>query len=193
MAGNARYTAILDACVLYSIAQTDALLSLATAGLFSAKWSSRIEEEWMLALVQRRPDLKDRLWVRRDAMRDAVPDWQVLDEAWSPLVESLKLPDPNDRHVLAAALAGHADCIVTANVRDFPQSAVTPYGIEIVHPDRFIVNQWDLEPLVAISSFKRMRARRKRPQSSVEEFATVLEQNELPMTAQRIREADELI
>jgi predicted nucleic acid-binding protein len=193
MAGNARYTAILDACVLYSIATTDALLSLATAGLFGAKWSSKIEEEWMLALQQRRPDLKDKLGVRRDAMRDAVPDWQVLDEAWSPLVESLSLPDPDDRHVLAAALAGHADCIVTANVRDFPQTAVERYGIEIVHPDRFIVNQWDLEPIVAISSFKRMRARRKRPQSSVDEFAMVLEQNELPMTAQRIREAGDLI
>jgi hypothetical protein len=94
---------------------------------------------------------------------------------------------------LAAALAGHADCIVTANVRDFPQAAVAPYGIEIVNPDRFIVNQWDLEPIVPISSFKRMRARRKRPQSSAEEFAMVLEQKELPMTAQRIREASDLI
>jgi hypothetical protein len=103
MAGNARYTAVLDACVLYSIATTDALLSLATAGLFGAKWSSKIEEEWMLALEQRRPDLKDRLGVRRDAMRDAVPDWQVLDEVWTPLVESLNLPDPDDRHVFSGS------------------------------------------------------------------------------------------
>jgi hypothetical protein len=65
--------------------------------------------------------------------------------------------------------------------------------VEVIHPDRYIVNQWDLEPMVAISSFKRMCARRKRPQSSAEEFAMVLGQNELPMNAQRIREASDLI
>lgn len=50
MAGNARYTALLDACVLYPLAMTDALMSLATAGLFATKWSTMIEREWMAAL-----------------------------------------------------------------------------------------------------------------------------------------------
>jgi hypothetical protein len=193
MAGNARYTALLDACVLYSIAMTDALLSLATAGLFGAKWSARIEEEWISALEARRPDLQGRLLVRRDSMREAVPDWEVAEASWAPLAHSFTLPDLDDRHVLAAALAGHADCIVTANVRDFPAAIVGAYGIEVVHPDRFIVNQWDLEPLVAIAAFRRMRARRKRPETPVEDFAMALEQNGLPLTAQRIREAAELL
>ncbi|CAN7729941.1 hypothetical protein LJR267_009299 [Paraburkholderia hospita] len=85
-------------------------------------------------------------------------------------VDSFTLPNPDDRHVLAAALAGHA-----ANVRDFPAAIVGAYGIEVVHPDRFIFNQWDLEPLVAIAAFRRMRARRKLPRTSVEDFAMALE------------------
>lgn len=193
MAGNARYTALLDACVLYPIAVADALMSLATEGLFAAKWTTRIEAEWMRSLQIDRPDLEGKLGTRRDSMRDAVPDWEVPEDAWKPLEKSLRLPDPEDVHVLAAAIAGHADCIVTANTRDFPSDVVTPYGIEVVDPDTFLVNQWDLDPLVAIAAFKRMRARRQKPESTPEDFANALERNGLVVTAERLRSAIELI
>jgi len=120
MAGHARYTAVLDACVLYSIAVTDALMSLATAGLYAAKWTVEIEHEWIRALETTRPDLSGRLDVRRDSMRAAIPDWEVPTAHWQRLDLAVELPDPNDAHVLAAAIAGHADCIVTENLRDFP-------------------------------------------------------------------------
>jgi len=193
MAGNARYTALLDACVLYPIAMADSLMSLATAGLFAAKWSTSIELEWIAALEEQRPELKGRLEFRRDCMREAVPDWEVPEAAWSSLVSAYELPDPDDRHVLAAAVAGHADCIVTANLRDFPTAIVGAYGIEVVDPDRFIVNQWDLEPVTAMTAFKHMRARRKKPQTTAEDFAQALERGGLPATAQRVREAAALI
>ena len=193
MAGNARYTALLDACVLYPIAMTDALLSLATAGLFAAKWSREIEREWIAALENRRRELHDRLEVRRDAMRDAVPDWEVPEAAWAPLVAGDNLTDPDDRHILAAAVAGHADCIVTANLKDFPAEIVGVYGLEVGDPDRFVINQWDLDPLIAMAAFKRMRARWRNPQATPENFAKALEQGGLPATAQRIRDAAELI
>ncbi len=193
MAGNARYTALLDACVLYPIAMTDSLMSLASAGLFAAKWTTQIEQEWVTAIEERRPELKGKLGVRRDSMREAVPDWEVPESAWKALVASLTLPDPNDAHVLAAAIAGHADCIVTVNLRDFPTKITAPYGIEVVDPDKFIINQWDLDPLVAIAAFKRMRSRWKKPEATPEDFAQVLERGGLPVTAQRVREAAELI
>lgn len=179
--------------MLYPQAVMDALLSLATAGLFAAKWTTRIEEEWIGALERQRPELVGRLAIRRDAMRDAVPDWDVPVSAWEPLVHALMLPDAGDRHVLAAAVAGHADCIVTSNLRHFPDDAVRPYGVEVVDPDRFIVNQWDLDPLVAMAAFKRMRARWKRPQATPEDFAHALERGGLPLTAQRLRDAADLI
>ncbi|HGL6718383.1 PIN domain-containing protein [Burkholderia contaminans] len=193
MAGHVRYTALLDACVLFPIAVADSLMSLATAGLFAAKWTQRIEQEWITNLEELRPDLKGRLEVRRDGMREAVPDWEVNESAWEPLVGNMKLPDPDDQHVLAAAIAGHADCIVTANLRDFPAEIVSPYGIEIIHPDRFIINQWDLDHIATMSAFKGMRARWRNPKATPEDFAQALERNALPATALRIREAADLI
>ena len=193
MAGHARYTALLDACVLYPLAMADALMSLATTGLFAAKWTTRIETEWIRSLEQNRPDLRGRLDHRRDQMREAVPDWEVDEQAWTICARGLELPDPNDVHVLAAALAGHADCIVTANLKDFPAEVVAHLGIEVIHPDQFIVAQWDLEQLVAVAAFKRMRARWKKPQASAEDFAAAMERGGLPATAQRLREAAELI
>lgn len=193
MAGHARYTALLDACVLYPLAMADALMSLATAGLFAAKWTSRIEFEWISALEEKRPDLKGRLNVRRDQMRQAIADWEVTESAWQACAEGLRLPDPNDVHVLAAALAGHVDCIVTANLKDFPSEALEPFGIEVIHPDQFIAAQWDLDQLITVAAFKRMRARWKKPEASAEDFATAMERGGLPATAQRLREAAELI
>jgi hypothetical protein len=159
MAGHARYTALLDACVLYPLAVTDALMSLATTGLYAAKWTRRIETEWIESLERHRPDL----------------------------------PDEKDRHVLAAALAGHADCIITANLTDFPASVTDPLGIEVTHPDQFIVAQWDLDQLVTVAAFKRMRSRWKKPQATAGDFAAAIERGGLPATAQRLREAAELI
>jgi len=168
-------------------------MSLATAGLFAGKWSAKIEEEWIEAIEEDRPDLKGKLGQRRDDMREAVPDWEVSASGWQAVIGSLKLPDPKDVHVLAAAIVGHADCIVTTNVKDFPKNVVQPYGIEIVHPDQFIINQWDLDELVAVAAFKHMRARRKKPQATAEDFAQVMERNGLAATAQRLRGASELI
>ena len=193
MAGHARYTALLDACVLYPMAMADALMSLATAGLFAAKWTTRIEAEWIRSLEENRPDLQGRLDYRREQMREAVPDWEVDEQAWTICARGLELPDPDDVHVLASALAGHADCIVTANLKDFPAEIVAQLGIEVIHPDQFIVAQWDLDQLVAVAAFKRMRARWKQPQASAEDFAAAMERGGLPATAQRLREAAELI
>jgi hypothetical protein len=193
MAGHARYTALLDACVLFPLAMTNALLSLATAGFFAAKWTVRIEDEWIRSLEKQRPDLVGKLGIRRDSMRDAIPDWEVPEAAWASLVKGICLPDPDDAHALAAAIAGHADCIVTSNLKDFPRAALQEYGIEVIDPDTFIINQWDLDPVNAIAAFKRMRARRKKPQSSPEDFAYALEIGGLPTTAERLRQAAELI
>jgi len=193
MAGHARYTVVIDACVFYSMLQSDALMSLCTRSLFAAKWSVQIENEWIRALSEKRPNEIDKINRRRDTMRKVVPDWEVPETAVTRLEPCLKLPDPGDTHVLAAAIAGHADCIVTANLKDFPRELVNPYGIEIVDPDRFIINQWDLDPIQAIAAFKSMRARWKRPETSPEDFAVAFDRVGLLASAQRLREVAELI
>lgn len=193
MAGHAHYTVVVDACVFYSGLKTDALMSLCSRGLFAAKWSRRIEDEWIRALKVNRPELHEKVDSRQAAMRSAVLDWEVPEEAICALEPGLQLPDPDDRHVLAAAIAGHADCIVTDNLKDFPIEIVELYGIEIVDPDRFIINQLDLDEYIALAALKAMRKRWRKPEASAEDFATAFERFDMPLTAQRLRERLELI
>jgi predicted nucleic acid-binding protein len=193
MAGSARYTAILDACVLYPATLRDLLLSLARDGLFHARWSERIQDEWVRSLIKRRPELDEPALRRTCAlMAAAVPDSVV--RGWESIEPGLTaLPDANDRHVLAAAICGHADAIVTFNLADFPADALAPYGVEAQHPDDFILNQLDLNPIAALKSIKAMRARWRNPQLTAHDLAAGLERLQLPLVAARLRDVAELI
>lgn len=187
MAGHARYTAVLDACVLYPVSVADALMSFAEADLYAAKWTTQIEDEWIRNLEVNRPELVGRLTRRRDLMRLAVPDWEVAETAWRALTPALRLPDSNDVHVLAAAIAGHADCIVTANLVDFPSSVLEIHGVTAVHPDDFLMAQFDLDQVRATAALRDMRGRSKKPPYEVEEFAQIFERNGLAGMAERLR------
>jgi len=193
MAGPARFTGLLDACVLFPVAVVDSLLSAAQIGLFAPKWTTEIEDEWMRHLQAKRGIPFEALIRRRDLIRDACPDWEVPEAAWGRLTSGLRLPDPDDVHVLAAAVAGHADCIITTNLKDFPKEALQPFGVEAIHPDEFLIAQLDLHPLGMLAAFKRQRERLRRPEMGPEAFAEALAKNGLAATAQRLREAGELI
>ena len=193
MAGSARYTAILDACVLYPATLRDLLLSLARDGLYHARWSERIQDEWVSSLLTRRPDLEEAALRRTcELMAQAVPDSVV--QGWQRIETSLTgLPDGDDRHVLAAAICGHADAIVTYNLGDFPAEALAPFGVEAQHPDDFLLNQLDLNPIAALKSIKAMRARWRNPQVTALDLAAAIEKLQLPLVAARLREVAELI
>ena len=90
-------------------------------------------------------------------------------------------------------MAGHADCIVTTNIKDFPSSIAEPLDLEVIHPDPFVIAQWDLDPIAAIHAFKQMRARWRRPKASAGDFADRFEHAAMPLVASRLREAAELI
>ena len=193
MAGNRQYTALLDANVLYSVAISDAMMEVSSTGIFAAKWSSRIDEEWTtnLAANHRRP-VSD-FYTRRDMMHKVCPDWEVPDRAWRLIEPSLELPDPKDRHVLAAAIAGHADSIITCNLKDFPADVLEPLAITALHPDDFLLQQLELNPLTVLPAFKRMRARLKNPTFTPEYFVAAMERNGLLQTAAYLRQAVQLI
>jgi len=168
-------------------------MSIAAAGLFAAKWTERIEAEWIGALAHDRPDRAARLDVRCHQMHEAIPDWNVSRRACAAVKSVPELPDPDDAHILAAAIAGHADCIVTFNQKDFPNEVLGPLGIEALHPDVFIINQWDLDDAIVIAALRGMRLRWRRPAADVGTFAAALERNRLPLTAQRVRHQREAL
>lgn len=122
---------------------------MADCGAFRPLWSNKVEEEAPRALCEIHPDIDpSRFHSRFRSMNEAFEDARVL--GWEPLVEGLELPDPNDRHVLAAAIRGRADVIVTENVRDFPATALSPLGLEAVRLDEFLLTQFDLNVGVTV-------------------------------------------
>lgn len=191
MAGSARYTAILDACVLYPRTLRDVLLSLATADLYTARWTQAIEREWTNSLLRDKPEHAQLIARAADLMRDAVPDCLVQD--YESLIPNLQLPDPNDRHVLTAAIRGNADAIVTFNVKDFPQAALDAFDIELQTPDQFVLNQLMLHPVRALSAIKKMRERWQRPELSAVAMVDLFEKRQLPQVAAHLRDVLELI
>ena len=125
---------LFDASVLYPSLTRNLLIHLATSGLVAARWTEQIQDEWTRNLLLDRADLTpERLARTRRLMETAVPDGLV--DGYQPLIESLSLPDPDDRHVLAAAITGQADILVTWNLRHFPEEVVAVNGIEVLSPD----------------------------------------------------------
>ena len=192
MAGSARYTAVLDACVLYPAPVRDILLSLAHQGLYHARWTVTINDEWIRNLLQNRPELNaEQLRRTAERMAQAIPDSLITGyERFASIVD---LPDPDDRHVLAAALVGHADAIVTFNLKDFPAGTLEPLGLEAQHPDDFVVNQLHLTLPEALKAFKAQRARLMRPTQTAAELLATLARCGLPQTASLLAENSELI
>jgi hypothetical protein len=186
----ANYTALLDACVLYPAPLRDLLLSIAVTGLFRARWTDQIHEEWIAALVREGRD-RSVLERTRRLMDAAVPD--CLIKGYEGVINSLKLPDEKDRHVLAAAIVGSADVIVTLNLSDFPAKALDPYDIEAQHPDDFIVRQLDLSEELVYGAVKAQRARLRNPAYSVDEFLDTLVKQRLPQTVERLSKGRRLI
>lgn len=128
---------VYDANVLYPAPLRDLLMHLARTGLFRARWTEEIHQEWMTNVIRNRPDLSPAQLERtRDLLNMAVLDCLVT--GYESLTPTLQPPDPKDRHVLAAAIFGGARAIVTFNRRHFPASTLAMHGIEALHPDRFV-------------------------------------------------------
>lgn len=139
----AHFVALYDACVLHPAPLRDLLMHLAVSGLYRARWTNRIHEEWIRSVLARRPDvLREALERSRQAMDDHVDDCLV--SGYEGLESQLALPDPDDRHVVAAAILCQAGTIVTYNLKDFPEDVLAPLGITAQHPDQFIEHAFDL-------------------------------------------------
>lgn len=151
------FVAVYDACVLYPAPLRDLLMHLAVSGLFRARWTARIHEEWMRNVLAKRPDLsREKLERTRDLMDSSVPDCLVT--GYESLDATLQLPDPDDRHVLAAAILCHAGTIVTYNLKDFPDQALAPHGMTAQHPDEFVEHAFGIQAATVIAAVRDHRA-----------------------------------
>ncbi|WBU65056.1 RSP_2648 family PIN domain-containing protein [Paracoccus aerodenitrificans] len=136
--------AVLDACVLFPTILREILTDAAEEGLYRAVWSERILREWTRAAARPGPVDADIASAEAAALRDRFPDAAI--EADEDLARGLDLPDPADRHVVAAAMQAEADQIVTFNLRDFPRPAMSAAGLRAIHPDAFLTGLWAENP-----------------------------------------------
>jgi hypothetical protein len=158
-------TAVLDASVLYPAPVRDLLIRVANADLLQARWTSQILDEVFRAISARRPDLSvERLARTRKLMELAIPDADVL--GYESLVPALQLPDPADRHVLAAAIRCHAQVIATDNTRDFPAATLAHFGIDAMEADQVLLSLVDLTAPTVWRVVREQAAALRRPPRS---------------------------
>lgn len=177
---------LYDANILYPAPLRDLFIRIAQAGLVQARWTNAIHDEWIRNLLKNSPQLSaDRLAQTRSLMNDAVRDCLVTHH--EDLIDSLRLPDPDDRHVLAAAIRAKAEAIVTFNLRDFPTEALAGFGIQAIHPDDLLLAVFQQYPEEVCLAFQKQRASLLNPPVTVEELLTTLANQGLTQTVSSLR------
>jgi len=181
------FGAFFDANVLYPSGLRNFLMHLALTDIFSAHWSADVHEEWMRNLLKNRPDLtRPRLERTRHLMDKALPD--ALVTGYEHLIDSIELPDWDDRHVLAAAIQCGARVIVTLNLGDFPAAALAKFGIEAQHPDDFVLALLETYPDLVIEALKSHRISLKNPPKTAAEYLADLGAQGLSKTVIALRQ-----
>lgn len=188
MISKSHYTAFLDANVLYSAAIRDICMEVALAKLYRAKWSADVHREWIEAVSRNRPDLKPiSLQRTRHLMDQAIPSAQVA--GYEQLVECIPLEkDPDDRHIVAAAIVGRCDVIVTNDLSHFPKEKLHGFGLEVQRPDDFLASHLDLEPGTFCTAVRTARITKRNPPYTVEEYLANLTKHGLVITVARLRQ-----
>ena len=173
--------ALLDANIFYPAPLRDLFMQLAVSDVFQARWTADIHREWIEALLRNQPERdRARLERTREMMDRATRDCLII--GYESLIPSLTLPDPDDRHVLAAAVTGQCTVIVTWNLADFPQEVLEPFGIEAQDPDSFLSRHLSLSPDSFCAAVRKVRQRLQKPPYTTEQYLTILMRQRLITT-----------
>lgn len=162
-------------------------MQLALTDMFRARWTDEIHDEWIRNVLKNRPDLTLKQLTRtKELMNSHVRDCLVTGYEW--MIPQLALPDPQDRHVLAAAIRAKADVIVTFNLDDFSEPVLSQYEMEAQHPDDFIAYLLDLHPIRVAEAAKECQQRLGNPPKSMDEYLNTLSGLELTVTVSLLQE-----
>ena len=176
---------VLDANLLYPFHLRNLLVQFGVDQVIAPRWTARINEEWISNLVAAGRAPRDRLLLTRDLMNRALPQAEV--SGWEGHMEGLALPDPDDSHVLAAALAAGAATILTMNLRDFPASALAPHHVVALHPDDFLCKLHDADAELMQASLEAAHVNLSRSAPSLADYLDALERQGLSKLIRRLR------
>ncbi len=184
---SSNYTVVYDACVHYPAPLRSFLMYLALTDTFRARWTELIHDKWIRNLLKKRPDLKSEALKRtRNLMNQHVRGCLVV--GFEPLIESIELPDEDDRHVVAAAIHTRAEAIITFNLKDFPDNSLEQFNLRAIHPDEFITDLIGLNTGEVIQAARNHRNSLKNPPFTSDEYLDCLLKQELPRTVSRLRQ-----
>lgn len=165
---------LYDANVLYPNTVRDLLIRIAQSGLVQAKWTDQILDEMFKHLSANRPDIPaSKLERLRALMLKSVRDCLVRD--YESLIDAVELPDPDDRHVVAAAIKGHAQVIVTDNLADFPGETLARWNLEAKSADQFVLDQIYLNKAAVYSSVQQIADSWRNPPGTIDDVLLRLE------------------
>jgi hypothetical protein len=170
--------ALLDANVLYPTVLREILIGVARAGLYTPLWSDRILEEWARATVKLGPGAEEIARGEIALLRAAFPAASIAPRAG--LEARLHLPDPADVHVLAAAITGGADVIVTFNAQDFPRHLLAEEGIARMDADEFLRALHATVPERVAGVVEQVRATAERLSGEEQPMRALLKRARLP-------------
>lgn len=183
MIHSVRFTCVLDTNVIYPLWTRDLLMWFAFYELFTPKWSSNIFSEWIK--VMKRKGVSDKeAHKRASMMNQAFPDAKVKN--YEALIDGLNLPDQDDRHVLAAAIKTNANLIVTNNLKDFPKTYLSTFGLSAKSADDFLTDIIDLNPEISVQAFRKLVLNKKKPPYDEFDVLEILRNNGLNETANYI-------
>ncbi len=185
------FVVVLDANVFYPFRTRDVLFTFAQHGLFRARFTNQIMDEWTRNLIENKPELKDSVRRQERVIREVFEECFVT--GFEPLVSGLNLPDKDDRHVLAAAIKCSAQVIVTENKKDFPEDILEEYSVEALSADDMLANTYDLFPIDGARALRAVRQRYGNPPFTASEFLLDLTKCGMPKLAAMARSGIEYL
>lgn len=175
---------LIDACVLYPTVMREVLLGVAARGLFTPLWSARILEEWARATAKLGDGYEDMARGEIAVLKARWPDAEITHT--DQLEASLHLPDPDDTHVLAAAIAGDADVLLTMNLKDFPTRAVSAHGVVRRDPDGMLREMFEENPQAVGQVAENVRQVAERLSGEAQEMRKLMKKARLPRLAKAL-------
>jgi predicted nucleic acid-binding protein len=181
------FTVFFDSNAFFGARLRSLVIEAAQSGLFRARWSEDVHREWISAVAAKRPDIELKSLERVQILMDAaVPG--CITTGYEQLVASLTLPDPDDRHVLAAAIVAKASVIVTFNEKDFPQASLAPFGLHTRHPDDFFLDIESLDSAMFVDIVANDLAHYCEPPLTINAYCEALTKAGIPNTASKIEQ-----
>ncbi|MFG6516557.1 RSP_2648 family PIN domain-containing protein [Sulfitobacter sp. 1A13496] len=181
---EARPRVLIDACVLYPTVMREMVLGVAAGGAFEPIWSARILEEWARAAVKLGPAGEAQARAEIALLRGK---WPGAEREASPGLQArLWLPDENDIHVLAVAVASSADMILTLNAKDFPRQILAEEGLSRADPDSYLHGIWQATPEMVAPVAEAVLQEARRLSGAPWEMRALLKKARLPRLAKAL-------